>query len=325
MNRSLGHKSMVALIACLAATSSIAMAADYPTKPITIVVPYSAGGASDAQIRLIAQPLSKILGQPIVVENRAGASGAIAAAHVARSAPDGYTLLYPNNGLLIAPLQNKSATFDPLKDFTPITTVTTMPMTLVVNKDLPVENISDLISYAKERPNKINYASAGPGSYGSLATRMLSQAAGLKMFEVSYKGEANTTMSVRANETQVLFTAPSATMFGQIDAGNLKLLGVASAKHSEIAPDAQPIAEVLPGFSAEIWFGLLAPANTPAPIVDEINQAVRQTLKDPDIRKALLANAAIAQPSTPQEFKKLLYTEHAQFAKIISERDLVTN
>ncbi|MFJ1257743.1 tripartite tricarboxylate transporter substrate-binding protein [Cupriavidus sp. CuC1] len=303
-----------------------AAAADaYPAKPITIVVPYSAGGASDIQVRVISQQLSTILRQPIIVDNRAGASGAIGAAFVARAVPDGYTLLYPNNGLLIAALLNKSAGYDPLKDLAPISTVTTMPMVLVVNKSMPANNLREFFAYAKGHPNTLNYATAGPASYGNLATHLLSQAAGLSMTQVPYRGEANTTMSVRSGEAQVLFTSPSATMMGQVNAGSLKLLGVASAGRSEVAPNAQPINEVLPGFKSEIWFGLMAPAKTPQPVIDKLNQAVQQVLKDPGIRAKLLANAAVAQPSTPQAFDKLLRAEHAQFAEIIRKHNITAD
>lgn len=309
----------------MAAPAPVAAADAYPSKPITVVVPYSAGGASDIQVRAISQQLSKILGQPIIVDNRAGASGAIGAAFVARAAPDGYTLLYPNNGLLIAALLNKAAGYDPLKDLAPISTVTTMPMVLVVNKDLPVNNLREFFAYAKGRPNTLNYATAGPASYGNLATHLLSQAASLRMTQVPYRGEANTTMSVRSGEAQVLFTSPSATMMGQVNAGSLKLLGVASAGRSEVAPNAQPIAEVLPGFKSEIWFGLMAPAKTPQPIIDKLNQAVQQVLKDPAIHAKLLANSAVAQPSSPQAFEKLLRTEHAQFAEIIRKHNITAD
>lgn len=309
----------------MAALAPVAAADAYPSKPITVVVPYSAGGASDIQVRAISQQLSKILGQPIIVDNRAGASGAIGAAFVARAAPDGYTLLYPNNGLLIAALLNKAAGYDPLKDLAPISTVTAMPMVLVVNKDLPVNNLREFFAYAKGRPNTLNYATAGPGSYGNLATHLLSQAASLRMTQVPYRGEANTTMSVRSGESQVLFTSPSATMMGQVNAGNLKLLGVGSAGRSEVAPNAQPIAEVLPGFKSEIWFGLMAPAKTPQPIIDRLNQAVQQVLKDPAIRAKLLANSAVAQPSSPQTFEKLLRTEHAQYAEIIRKHNITAD
>jgi tripartite-type tricarboxylate transporter receptor subunit TctC len=188
---------------------SAALADEFPTRPITIVVPYPAGGSSDVQVRMFAEPLSKLLGQPVIVDNRSGASGAMGTAQVARAKPDGYTLLYPNNGLVVAALTNSSAGYDPVKDFTPISQVTSIPMVLVVNKDVPAKNLTEFIAYAKQNPGKLNYATAGLGSYGNLVSRMFAQQAGIEMTGVPYRGEANTTMAVRTGEAQALLTGPS--------------------------------------------------------------------------------------------------------------------
>lgn len=292
-------------------------AADFPARPITIVVPYPAGGTSDNQVRMIAEPLSRILGQPVIVDNKSGASGALGAQAVARAAADGYTLLYPNNGLLIAAILNKQAGYDPLKSFAPISTVTKVPMVLVVNKDVPAGSLREFIEYARSQPGRLNYATAGVASYGNLATSLLSQAAGIRMTQVPYRGEAGTTMAVRTGESQVLLTSPSSAMLGMVKEGHLKLLGVATPRRSELVPEAQPIAEVLPGFSSEIWFGLMAPAGTPSAIVDKLNAAVRQALDDTRIRARLFASGAIAQASTPKAFQELMSAEHAQFSEVI--------
>ena len=317
-----------ALAASLIATSALAQAqapsaaTSFPTKPITIVVPYPAGGTSDNQVRMISEPLSKILGQTIIVDNKPGASGALAAAAVARAAPDGHTLLYPNNGLLIASLINKQSGYDPLKDFAPVSTVTKVPMVLVVSKSVPSDNLRDFIAYAKANPGKLNYATAGPASYGNLATNLLAQAAGIRMNHIPYRGEANTTLALRSGESQVLLTSPSSAMLGQVKEGNLKLLGVATQKATDIVPGAKPIAEVLPGFSSEIWFGLLAPAGTPQPIVQKLNAAVQQVLKDTGIRARLFASGALAEGSTPDAFEKLMRAEYSQFREVILKNDI---
>lgn len=316
-----------ALAAALIAVSALAQAqtppaTNFPNKPITIVVPYPAGGTSDNQVRMISEPLSKILGQPVVVDNKPGASGAIAALAVARAAPDGHTLLYPNNGVLIAALINKQSGYDPLKDFAPISTVTKVPMVLVVNKAVPVNNLRDFLKYAKANPGKLNYATAGTASFGNLATNLLSQAAGISMNQIPYKGEANTTLAVRSGEVQVLLTSPSSAMLGQVKEGNLKLLGVSTEKPTDIVPGAQPISEVLPGFSVGIWFGLLAPANTPQPVVQKLNTAIQQVLQDSGIRARMFASGALAQPSSPAAFDKLMKTEHVQFANVIQKNNI---
>ena len=316
------------LAATLLATSALAQAqapspaTSFPTKPITIVVPYTAGGTSDNQVRMISEPLSRILGQTIIVDNKPGASGALAAAAVARATPDGHTLLYPNNGVLIASLINKQTGYDPLKDFTPISTVTKVPMVLVVSKSVPADNLRDFIKYAKANPGKLNYATVGPASYGNLATSLLSQAAGIKMNQIPYRGEANTTMAVRSGESHVLLTSPSSAMLGQVKEGNLKLLGVATEKPTDIVPGAQPIAEVLPGFSSQIWFGLLAPAGTPQPVVQKLNAAIQQVLQDTGIRARLFASGALAEGSTQAAFEKLIRTEYSQFKDVILKNDI---
>ncbi len=296
--------------------------ADFPSKPITIVVPYSAGGTSDFQVRLIAKPLADILGTPVIVENKAGASGAIASAFVARSEPDGHTLLYPNNGLLIAPLVNPQAGYDPLKDFAPVSLVTRVPMVLFASKQVPANNLRELIAYAKSHPGQLNYATAGLASYGNLATNLFMQAAGIKMTHVPYRGEANTALALRTNEAQVSLTTPSGTMFGFVKEGTVKLMGVATEKPTDVVPDARPIAETVPGFVSEVWFGLLAPAGTPPAAVAKINAAVRQVLEDTKIRASLFATGAVAGASTPEEFDKLLKAEHARFAAVVRENEI---
>jgi len=304
----------------IAATWTLAPAAtaadEYPNRPITIVVPYAAGGASDVHVRIISEPLSKILGQPIIIENRTGASGSIGTTAVVRAQPDGYTLLYANPGQVIAPLTNKQAGYD-MKDLAPVSIVTIMPMVLVINKDVPANNLRELIAYAKQNPGKLNYASAGVDSYGSLATQILGQEAGIKMIGVPYRGEANTTMAVRTGEAQVLMTSPSGTMLGLVKEGNLRMLGVGADKPSELVPNIQPIAEVLPGFKAEIWFGLLAPARTPPEVIKKLNTALAQVLADSAIRDRFLNNGALAHSSTPEAFAAAIRDDQSRLGEAV--------
>ena len=313
----------LSLLAAVSVTAAHAQGdANYPEKPVTIIVPYSAGGASDFHVRTIAEPLSRALGQQVIVENKPGASGALGAVHVARAKPDGYTLLYPNNGFLIAALLNPNAGYDPIAGFTPISTVTTMPMVLVVNKSVPAGNMAEFIKYAKERPGQLNYATAGTGSYGNLATILLSQMADIRMTQVPYKGEAGTTLAIRTNESQVLLTSPSKTMLSLAGEGQIRLLGVASAKPSELVPGATPIAETVPGFTAEIWFGLLAPAGTPPAIVQKLNAAVRKALAEPGVRDKLLSSGGATEPSTSEAFGQTMKAEHERWAQIIQNNNI---
>jgi tripartite-type tricarboxylate transporter receptor subunit TctC len=302
------------LTACLAVAQEA-----FPSRPLTIVVPYPAGGTSDAQVRMIQDPLSKLLGQPVIIDNKPGASGAIAAQAVARAKADGYTLLYPNNGVLIAPLLNDKMGYDPIKDFKPITTVTAVPMVLVTNKTVPASNLSDFMQYVKKQPNGIMYASAGTASYGHLASARFAQMAGIKVEHVPYKGEAATTLAVRGGEVQMLLTTPSSAMLGQVKEGNLTMLGVATEGPSAVVPGVPTINKVVPGFTSEVWFGLLAPAGTPDDVVMKLNAAVKKVMADEDIRAKLLPTGALPRTSTPTEFATVMSREYAQWRDIITK------
>jgi tripartite-type tricarboxylate transporter receptor subunit TctC len=311
------------VLALAALASGIASADDkFPSRSITVVVPYPPGGTSDNQVRMIQDGLSKALGQTVIVENRAGASGAIAAVAVARAKPDGYTLLYPNNGVVIAPLLNEKAGYDPIKDFKPVSMVTSVPMVLVSSKTVPATNLSEFIAYSKKQPNGLQYASAGTASYGHLASVRLAHMAGMKVEHVPYKGEANTTMAVRTGEVHMLLTTPSAAMLGQVQQGNLNLLGVATAEPSPVVPGAPTIIKTVPGFTADVWFGLLAPAGTPNDVVQKINAAVRKVMGDDAIRAKLLPTGAVPKTSTPEEFGSLMSRETAQWREIITKYNI---
>lgn len=290
----------------------------FPSRLITIVVPYPPGGTSDVQVRLIQTQLAKELGQTVVVENKPGASGLIAAQYVAKSRPDGYTLLYPNNGVLISPLLSPSSGLDPLRDFKPVSIVTAVPMVLVASKTVPASNLAGFIAYAKKRPEGVQYASAGTASYGHLATARFAQVAGLTVGHVPYKGEANTTMAVRSGEVQMLMTTPSAAMLGQVAQGNITMLGVASGKPSPVVPGVPTIASVVPDFEAEVWFGLLAPSGTPDEVVRKLNGAVRKVMADESIRAKLLPTGAVPETSTPAEFGNRMAREYAQWREVIT-------
>ncbi len=313
-----------ALLATLASLPlGMAFAQDaFPSRPITIVVPYPAGGTSDSQVRMIQEPLQKLLGQPVVVDNKPGASGAIAAQAVARAKADGYTLLYPNNGLLIAPLLNRQAGYEPLRDFKPVSVTTSVPMVLVANKGVPANNLNEFLQYAKAQANGIMYASAGTASYGHLASTRFSQMANLKVNHVPYRGEANTTMAVRTGEVQMLLTTPSPAMLGLVSQGQLTMLGVATDKPSPVVPVAPTIASVLPGFTAEVWFGLMAPAGTPDDVVNKLNAAVKKVMADETIRNKMLASGAVPRTTSSTEFMSLMTRETVMWSQLIAKHNI---
>lgn len=305
-------------LSSVSATWSTAQEA-YPSRPITIVVPYAAGGTSDGQVRMFQDALGKELGQPIVVDNKPGASGAIAAQFVARSKGDGYTLLYPNNGVLTSPLLNDKAGYDAFKDFKPISLTTAVPMVLVTNKSVPATDTKSFLDYVRKQPNGVMYASAGTASYGHLSSARLAQLAGIKVDHIPYKGEAATTLAARSGEVQMLLTTPSSSMLGQVQQGNLTLLGVGSAEPSPVVPGTPTLNKTVPGFVAEAWFGLLAPAGTPDSVINKINAAVKKVLADDALKSKLLATGAVARTSTPTEFAKLMKTESDQLREVMTK------
>ena len=310
-----------ALILALSALAvgSAAAAETFPSRPITIVVPYPAGGTSDVQLRMIQEPLQRLLGQPVIIDNKPGASGAIAAKYVASAKADGYTLMYPNNGVLITPLMTKNPTYDALKDFKAVSLVTAVPMVLVSSKSVPATNLADFLAYARKRPEGVMYASAGTASYGHLASTRLAQMAGIKVTHVPYKGEAGTTLAVRLGEVQMLLTTPSSSMLGQVKEGNINMLGVATEQPSPVVPGVPTINKSVPGFTSEVWFGLMAPAGTPDDVVQKLNAAVGQVMAGEGIRAPMLATGALPRTSTPAEFAALMAGETAQWREIVTK------
>lgn len=319
MNTYMRKSALIVASAFLSVGPAFAQADSFPSRPITIVVPYPAGGTSDGQVRMIQERLGTLLGQPVIVENKAGASGAIAAQFVARSKPDGYTLLYPNNGVLITPLVSNKAGYDPLKDFKPITTTTAVPMVLVANRSVPGNSLTDFIQYARSQPQGLLYASAGTASYGHVASARFAQMAGIKVEHVPYKGEAVTTMAVRTGEVQMLLTTPSSAMLGQVQQGNIKMLGVGTENPSPLLPGVPTLNKAVPGFTSTIWFGLLAPAGTPDDVVAKIHSAIKVVMDDQAIRDKLQPTGAMPQTSTPAEFAKLMKDDFAQLREIIGK------
>lgn len=312
-------RALILALTFLGSGTAFGQVDNFPSRPITIVVPYPAGGTSDGQVRMIQDKLGKILGQPVIVESKPGASGTIAAQYVARSKADGYTLLYPNGGVLIAPLFGDKAGYDALKDFKPITTVTAVPMVLVASKTVPGNSLADFLQYARSQPKGILYASAGTASFGHLASARFANNAGIKVEHVPYKGEANTTLAVRSGEVQMLLTTPSSAMLGQVREGNIKMLGVGTAEPSPLLPGVPTINKTVPGFNSVIWFGLLAPAGTPDQVVAKIHEAVKTVLADDAIRAKLEATGALPQTSAPSEFARMMQEESAQLREVIGK------
>jgi len=267
--------------------------------------------------------VQKALGQPLVIENKPGASGIIAAREVARSAPDGHTLLFINSGIVaVTPYVVKDAGFDGVKDFSPIALVSTAPLLMVVNAAVPANDIRGFIEYAKQQSAPVEFASAGVGSFGHLASELFARTAGLKMSHVPYKGQAPTTNAVVAGEVKMLITTASAAMNGFIANGKLKLLGVTSPEPSPLAPGAPPLASALPGYAAETWFGFIAAANTPAEVAGKLNEAISRALEAPDMQKRFSGFGVLAKTASPRRVGEMIAEDVARWSPVIRDNNI---
>ena len=313
----------IAAIVVLAGLPTPSVAQDYPSRPITLIVPFPAGGGTDAMARIVADKLSVALGQQVVVDNRGGAGGLIGTRAVAKAAPDGYTLLLGHTGTLgINPSLYVSAGYDPRKDFAAIGTIAAMPLAFLAYPPSPVRTMADLIAQAKQAPGKINIGSSPKGTGSHLCAELFMARAGVQMNLIPYKGTAQSiTDLVGGHVTVSCNIIPTA--FGNIKAGTLRALAVTSAKRSPHLPDVPTVAESgLPGFEAVLYYGLVAPAGTPPAIVDRLNKELRAALNSDDVKQRIAADAAEPMASTPDEHAKLLDRDEAKWAELIKKLEL---
>ncbi len=290
----------------------------YPSRPIRLVVPFPAGGPLDAIARAIGQKLSLAWGQPVVIDNRPGAGGNIGADLVAKSAPDGYTIL---EGALSTHAVNVSLyskmPYDPIKDFAPITLVAVTPNVLVLNPSVPANSVAELISYARANPGKLAFGSGGNGSAGHLAGELFKTEAKVDMVHVPYKGAAPAMQDLLGGQIQLMFDNLASSM-QQVRAGKLKAIAVTTARRSPLAPDLPTLAETgLPGFDIYTWWGFLAPAGTPKEIIAKWNAEVTRILNTPEMQAYFAQQGAEPSPTSPEQFMALIRSEIPKYAKII--------
>ena len=309
-----------AVLSAGAAPSVIAAGEAYPSKPIRLVVPFPAGGPLDAVARAIGPKLADAWGQPVVIDNRPGAGGNIGADLVAKSVPDGYTIL---EGALSTHAVNVSLyskmPYDPIRDFAPIALVAVTPNVLVVNPSLPVSSVKDLIVYAKAHPGKLSFGSGSNGSAGHLAGEAFKTEAGVDMVHVPYKGGAPAMQALLSGDTQLMFDN-LANSTPQLKAGKIKALAVTTAKRSALAPDLPTLAETgLPGFDIYTWWGFMAPAGTPKEIIAKWNAEVARILATPEMKAFFAQQGAEPAPTSPEEFATLIRREIPKYAKIIKD------
>jgi len=304
----------------LALTPLAAQAQAFPTKAITIIVPFSAGGTTDILARVLGQFISKDLGQPVIIDNRAGAGGNIGTQLVARAAPDGHTILMGTVGThaINQSLYPKLA-FDPIKDFAPLTRVALVPNLLVANPAQPFKTVKELMAYAKANPGKVTFGSSGSGTSIHLSGELFKQMAGVDLQHVAYKGSAPAVNDLLGNHIAIMFdNMPSA--ISHVKAGKLRPLAVTTAQRSPALPDVPTIAEAgVPGYEATSWFGLLAPAKTPAPVVAKLNAAILKALADPDVKNKLLEQGAEPAGETPAQFAAFIASETVKWGKIVKQ------
>ncbi|PLC48199.1 ABC transporter substrate-binding protein [Pollutimonas subterranea] len=309
----------VACALLFSAGAASANTENYPAKAVTLVVPFGAGGTTTTLARLMAEQLALEMGQPFVVENRPGAGGNIAFDHVSRARPDGYTLLMGPIGLAINPAIYPSLSFDPLKDFAPISLYGGVANILAVNPSVPAKTLKELITYAKENPGKLTQGSSGNGSSSHLAGEMLRAQTGIDFIHVPYKGGAQAMQDLLAGQISMLFDQVPAVL-PHVKAGKVQALGVSTKERSSGAPDIPTIAEQgLPNFEVNVWFGFLAPNGTPRPVIDKINTNMVKILKNPDFIARMTSMGVDTMPSTPEEFQQYLEVETARWSKVAKD------
>ncbi|MGJ7579047.1 Bug family tripartite tricarboxylate transporter substrate binding protein [Variovorax sp. RHLX14] len=315
----------VAAVAAVAAIGAVpfspAFAQDaWPTKPITIIVPFSAGGTTDIVARFAGQALSQELGQPVIIDNRPGAGGNIGAQAVARATADGYTLVMGTVGThAINPSLYKKMPYDHIKDFAPISRVTAVPNVLVANPAQPYKTVKELIAYGKANPDKLTFASSGSGTSIHLAGELFKSMTGITMQHIPYKGSSPALTDLMAGQTNVMFdNLPSAIQF--IKAGKLRPIAVTTIKRAPQFPDLPTIDEAgVPGFDAASWFGLLAPANTPPAVIKRIDDALIKAMATTDLKKKIIEQGGEPIAETPDKFAAFIQTETVKWAKVVKE------
>jgi tripartite-type tricarboxylate transporter receptor subunit TctC len=295
----------------------------FPSKPIRLVVPDSPGGSPDQLARLLAQKLSETIGQQVVVDDRPGAAGVLAADLVAKSPPDGYTLLLTTTSVYaIIPSLRKDLQYDPVRDFVPISRIATASNVLVVNEALPVKSVADLVRLAKEKPGVLNYASAGVGSPAHLAGEMLNLLAGIKLTHVPYKGAAPGLLDVIAGNAQLMITSPIAAA-AHMNSGKVRAIATTGAARNPGLPDLPTIAETVPGYDISQSWGIVAPAGTPPDVVKRLGDEIVKAMNQPDIKERVQKTGAVAVGDRPAEFAAFMNDERNRLADVITKSHIV--
>jgi tripartite-type tricarboxylate transporter receptor subunit TctC len=297
----------------------------YPSKPVRMVIPFSPGGAADVPGRIIAQQLSKSLGQQVIADNRPGAGGSIGAEAVAKSPPDGHTLLMVSNTHVISRSLYRKLNYDLFRDLAPVMQIGAAPNVLVVHPSMPARSVKQLVALAKQKPGAIDYASSGNGSAQHLFAALFASLAGIRMNHVPYKGSAQATVDLIAGHIQVSVPGIN-NVIAHVRAQRLRALGVTGATRSEEMPDVPTIAEAgVPGYEATLWLGIMAPAGTPREIVARVNGEIAKILQQPDVRRSFRDIGTDAVATSPEAFGAYMRAEHEKWAKVVKETGVSVN
>jgi len=307
------------LLAAAAFTPALHAAENYPSRPVRMIIPSGAGGITDIIGRAIAPRLTDSMGQQVVIDNRPGASGILGSSIVAKSTPDGYTLLmvfpsHPVNQSLF-----KDVPYDTAKDFAPITLVSAVSPVLIVGVQSPARSVKDLLDLAKAKPGALNHGSVGAGSMGSLGAELLRSMAGIKFTQVAYKGSPQALTAVISGEIDFYLIGSAGTVGPQVKAGRIRALGVGAKQRLSILPDVPPISDTLPGYEARGWNGILAPAGTPKPVIDRLNREIVKVVRSPEFAQVLVGEGATAVGNTPAEFDAIIRADIKKWAQIIKD------
>ena len=305
------------LVAAVLAVAPALAQPGYPAKPITMVVPFPPGGPTDLVARMLAQKLGEQMGQNVVIDNKPGANGNIAAAQIARAPADGYTILYNTSSITLSPALYKNLTFDVERDFAPVALTAVVPLALVVHPGIPANNVREFVAYARANPGKLTYGSAGNGNVTHLGAFQFAQANGIDAVHAPFKGSAPADLALAAGDIQFMTDTVNSVM-GFVKDRRMKMLAVTTARRMSLFPDVPTLAESgMPGFEVGAWQGVLAPAATPRPIVERLNAEITKALQNPDLRARLAAQGAEPLGSTPGEYGAYLKKELARWSAVV--------
>jgi tripartite-type tricarboxylate transporter receptor subunit TctC len=317
------HFGKTLLCAVLLALPGMSVSADaqtFPTRPITLVIPFAPGGSTSIVGRGVADKMGELLGEKVVVENRPGAGGTVGTKAVAKSEPDGYTIMLGYTGTLaIGPSLYKNPGYDPRKDFAPIGMIGNAPNSLVVHPSFAVKTVAELIAYAKANPGKVNFGSAGTGTVSHITGEYFARAAGITLVHIPYKGTGPALTDLLGGHIPMAF-APIPATHPHVSAGTLRALAVTSQSRTSLLPEVPTIAESgLPGFDASLYYGLVAPAGTPRPIIDKLNEILRAALKSDELKKQLVQDGTEITPSTPEAYAAFIDREETKWSQLVKQ------